>query len=300
MRKTWFIHIAILFSLVLCNLLTSAIQKLDEQRGTPTIASQETTRPTAIPKTDEKRDTPTVASQETSQPTATAPQDMIWRLLEQVNKDRALADLRQLTGEAPLCTVRGCHTITDRRTGSEGLYWTKDYIYQQLASLGYSLVLRDWTRAGYADQNLIARKPGVSLPEEEIYFVAHIDGVKTPDEDRFPAADDNASGAVDCLEVARVLSSYSFDRTIVFLFSTGEEEGTLGVQSYLSQLSQKELDAIKYVIDIDMVGYDANNDGVMQLWHADHPPSLALAQRMQETIQAYQLNLVPQLTAGCG
>lgn len=52
----------------------------------------------------------------------------------------------------------------------------------------------------------------------------------------FPAADDNASGVVDLLEAARVLSKYSFDRTLVFFFSTGEEEGALGVKSYLNDI----------------------------------------------------------------
>jgi Zn-dependent M28 family amino/carboxypeptidase len=174
-----------------------------------------------------------------------------------------------------------------------------DYLHDNLLSRGYSVEFQDWSRSGYADRNLIARKPGVISPTEEIYFVAHVDGKKYVGE-RYPAADDNASGAVDNLELARVLSSQPFSRTVVLFFSTGEEQGLLGVKSYLAQLSPNELASIKYVVNVDMVGYDGNGDEVMQLWHDGHPPSLALTQMMSETIRAYQLNLAPLLIIGCG
>jgi putative aminopeptidase FrvX len=117
---------------------------------------------------------------------------------------------------------------------------------------------------------------------------------------RNPAADDNGSGVVDLLELARALSSHSFERTVVLFFSTGEEQGTLGVRSYLSQLTASQLSSIKSVINIDMVGYDANHDWAMELWHGGHAPSLALAQWMKETIKGQQFNLVPELVVGCG
>ena len=231
---------------------------------------------------------------------STARVDKTWQMIGQVNKDRALADLRQLSGDVPICTKSGCYTITNRLDGSVGLHWAKDYIYQELVNFGYSPEIQDWSRSRYSDQNIVTRKQGISSPNEEIYFVAHIDGVKPAGKGLFPAADDNASGVVDLLEVARVLSSYSFNRTIVFLFTTGEEQGTSGVRSYIDQLSQGELSSIKYVINVDMVGYNADNDGGIELWYGGHPPSFALAQTLDETIKAYQLKLVPRFVVGCG
>jgi hypothetical protein len=233
-------------------------------------------------------------------PATIPPDDIVLEMLGQVNISRALVDLKQLTGEVPICIGTGCYTITNRLTGSEGLSWAKEYVYTELARLGYSVEIRDWSRAGYADQNIIARKPGVLHPEEEIYFVAHLDGVKPGLDGQFPAADDNGSGVVDILELARVLNTYSFSRTVILLVSTGEEQGTLGVQSYLSQLSPIELNSIKYVVNIDMVGYDANHDRVMELWYGDHSPSFDLVNLMKEIIQTYQLELVPGFVVGCG
>jgi hypothetical protein len=244
----------------------------------------------------------TLALNEFDQPTEVHPINVGWEVVGQVNKDRALTDLRKLTGEEPICDDNGCFTISNRLTGSKGLLWAKKYITEELVKLGYSVEIYNWHRSGYGytDQNLIAKKLGVSIPGEEVYFVAHIDGVKKGFEQHFPGADDNASGVVDILELARTLSKHSFSRTIVLFFSTGEEQGALGVKSYISQLSPKELNSIKYVVNVDLVGYDANGDAVMELWHGNHAPSLALTQLMSETIEAYQINLTPNILAGCG
>ena len=276
-RRTLALCSIIPLGLVFAVGLTSVCQKQTEYRGM---------QPASI--------------KELSQTTVISPTEVVWEMLGQVNRDRVLNDLRRLTGEEPICAGIGCYTITNRLTGSEGLHWAKDYIYEELVGLGYSVESWDWSRSGRADQNLIARKLGVFSPAEEVYLVAHVDGAKTDVEERFPAADDDASGVVDNLEVARILGSFSFSRTVVLLFSTGEEQGMLGVQSYVDQLSPQELGSIKYVIDIDMVGYDANRDGVMELWHAGHSPSLALTQMMSETIRAYQLDLAPRFVVGCG
>ena len=231
---------------------------------------------------------------------AITPEDIVWEMIGQINIDGALNNLQALTGESPICINNECYTIKNRLTGSEGLGWAKQYIYKEISNLGFSVEFRDWSRSGRSDQNIVIRKPGALHPEEEIYFVAHLDGVGGSSEVSYPGADDNASGVVDILELARVLSHYSFSRTIVLLITTGEEQGTLGSQSYLSQLTPIELSSIKYVVNLDMLGYDANQDGVMELWHGGHAPSIELVNTMSEIIQAYQLDLSPGFVVGCG
>lgn len=219
---------------------------------------------------------------------------IVRQMLEQVNIERALSDLKKLTGETPLCIDNRCTTIVDRETGNEGLDWAKVYVFKELVDLGYSVEYRDWSHSGFADQNIKATKPGVLHPEEEVYFVAHLDGIKSG-----PAAVDNASGVVDLLEMARVLSKYTFSRTVVLFFSTGEEHGVLGARSYVDQISPEGLRAIKFVVNVDMIGYDADRDRVMQLWAGDHPPSLAFAQSLSDLITQYHLDLIPRTISGC-
>jgi hypothetical protein len=231
--------------------------------------------------------------------TAIVQDPIVGELLQQVNGDRALNDIRQLSGEIPVCVGTDCTTISNRFTGSIGLEWAMDYLHDNLVSMGYSTELRDWSASGYTGQNLVARKEGAVTPTEEIYIVAHVDGVRSTG-GRGPAADDNGSGTVDLLELARIIKDHQFERTIVLLFSTGEEQGTLGVTAFFKHLSQLELSHIKFAIDVDMVGFDDNGDRVMELWHGDDPASVALTQMMSDTIRAYQLQLDPRLTTGCG
>lgn len=223
----------------------------------------------------------------------------VWDMLARLSRDRALSDLRQLAGETPICVEAGCATIANRKTGNSGLVWALDYLDENLRNAGYSVQRWNWASSGFSGQDLIVRRTGVLSPSEEIYIVAHVDGVQGTGE-RYPAADDNASGVVGLLELARILRGYSFQRTVVLLFTTGEEQGTLGVESYLAQLSPAQMALISSAIDVDMIGYDGNGDRAMELWHGDHPPSLQLTRMMSDTIRAYQLNLNPRLVVGCG
>jgi hypothetical protein len=230
-----------------------------------------------------------VTIEQTYTPTQLSTSSDVSAVINAVSKDRILTDLRRLTGADQVCLDHGCYTITNRVTGSVGLLWAEDYIIEQLNSLGYAVQIQDW--GGYAKHNLIVRKTGTLSPEEEIYFVAHMDGVNVP------AADDNGSGTVDLLEVARMISRRDFEKTIVLLFSSGEEQGTQGVSYYLDHLNPKQLAAIKYVINMDMVGYDQNSDGIMELFNGDQP--LNFVRFLADIIASYHINLAPQIVSDC-
>ena len=235
---------------------------------------------------------------ETSHDLEFVPYQIIWQMLTRIDRNRALVDLRRLTGEEQICIKTGCFTVINRLTGSQGLDWAQSYIYDLLVNLGYKVELNNWSRSGYADQNLIARKEGKKFPEEEVYFISHIDGIAKGIEVT-PAADDNASSVVNGLELARILSDYDFERTLVLFFSSGEEQGYIGVDEYLEQLTDEELGRIKYAVNRDMTGYDGNGDTVMKLFHGGHPPSVALAQDLGNLVTAYQLDLAPIPVVGC-
>jgi hypothetical protein len=218
--------------------------------------------------------------------------DNVWVLIGQVNQTRVLTDLRRLTGVEPICLNNNCNTITNRITGSDGLKLAENYVIDQLTSMGYIVQIQNWSKNGYSDNNLLVRKPGKVFPGEEIYFVAHLDG------ENCPAADDNASGVVSLLELARIISHLDFNRTLVLLFSTGEEQSTSGVESYIDQLTPQQLAAIQFVVNVDMIGYDKNMDGRMELFNGTQP--LDFVQLLSGIITDYQLNLQPEIYSDCG
>ncbi len=106
---------------------------------------------------------------------------------------------------------------------------------------------------------------------------------------------------VSLLELARVLSGRTLSRPVVLFFSTGEEHGSLGSHSFVEQYPER-LGEIKYLVSAEMLGWDSNNDGKMQLWSGDpvlYPSSMEFTQLLSEIITAYSLNLIPQIVTGC-
>lgn len=100
--------------------------------------------------------------------------------------------------------------------------------------------------------NVIATQTGTVYPEEYVVIGAHADSRSI---NTFaPGADDNASGVAGVLEVARILSKYTFDRTIIYCAFSGEEYGLYGSKYFANDFKTNDKDIIGYV-NLDMIGY---------------------------------------------
>lgn len=75
-----------------------------------------------------------------------------------------------------------------------------------------------------------------------------------------PGADDDGSGTALVLELARVMSKYRFDATIVFIAFAGEEQGLYGSTAWAEMARQKGLD-VEAVFNNDIVGNTLAGDG---------------------------------------
>jgi hypothetical protein len=87
--------------------------------------------------------------------------------------------------------------------------------------------------------NLLAKIPGATRPEEYVVYSAHWDHVgkaKEPNaegDDIFNGAWDNASGTAGLIEMARAFKAGPApERTVIFLHVTAEEQGLLGSEAY--------------------------------------------------------------------
>ena len=65
--------------------------------------------------------------------------------------------------------------------------------------------------------------------------------------------EDNGSGSALVLELARILSRYSFNRTMVFMLTIGEEQGLHGAEAYALWCQQNDV-KLKAVFNNDIVG----------------------------------------------
>jgi len=99
-------------------------------------------------------------------------------------------------------------------------------------------------------KNVVGELSGKQTPEK-IYIVgAHYD---TTSGGERPGGDDNASGTAGVLEVARVLSQYSFASTIRFIGFNAEEDGLRGSQDYVDNIVTAGNETIAGMISLDMI-----------------------------------------------
>ncbi len=91
------------------------------------------------------------------------------------------------------------------------------------------------------------------LRDTYVAVTAHYDHVGINNGEVYNGADDNGSGTVTILEAARQLAAKKEnERSILFIFHTGEEKGLLGSQYLTSHASY--VDSILANINMDMVG----------------------------------------------
>ena len=65
--------------------------------------------------------------------------------------------------------------------------------------------------------------------------------------------EDNASGTALVMELARVMSRYTFENTIVFMATIGEEQGLLGAEAFAQYIKNKNI-PLRAVLNNDIVG----------------------------------------------
>ncbi|MDO5655389.1 MAG: M28 family peptidase [Flavobacteriaceae bacterium] len=127
---------------------------------------------------------------------------------------------------------------------------TKNY-YQTIPDGTFSRVNGD-------ANNVIAYIPGTDKANEIIVISAHLDHIGTSGEKIYNGADDNGSGTIAVMNMAKAFKKaekqgFKPRRTIVFLHITAEEKGLLGAKYY----SDNPLFPLKNTItnlNIDMIG----------------------------------------------
>jgi hypothetical protein len=105
--------------------------------------------------------------------------------------------------------------------------------------------------------NVFAVLPGMDTSDKSIILIeAHMDSRCWDNCDTACLAEgmeDNGSGTALVMELARVMSKYSYNHTIVFMTNTGEEQGLLGARAFAKYAVQKGIQ-IKAVLNNDVIG----------------------------------------------
>lgn len=107
----------------------------------------------------------------------------------------------------------------------------------------------------YTTQNVIGYLPGTVQRDSFIVITAHYDHLGHMGKATwFPGANDNASGTAFLIELAHYFSQHEdFPYSVAFIAFSGEEAGLLG-SKYYTQNPLFDLDKIKFLLNIDMMG----------------------------------------------
>jgi Zn-dependent M28 family amino/carboxypeptidase len=166
-----------------------------------------------------------------------------------------------------------------------------------MSALGLTTSYHTWNACGISNRNVVAEKIGATRPSEIVLITAHLDDL--PAGSIAPGADDNASGSVGVWIAAEILRQSQFERTVRFVFFTGEEQGLCGSARYAAAVSAQNIVA---VYNLDMLAWDASGGPVLRLYTREasdpgYAGDLAIANTFVGVVNAYGLtgNLTPTL-----
>lgn len=145
----------------------------------------------------------------------------------------------------------------------------RDWIAQKFTDWGYTDVTTpSLYYNGDYHYNVMAVKQGYAEPDKVIVIGGHYDSITysqpTSPFDYAPGADDNGSGTVTTMELARIMAGYSYRKTIIFIAFTAEEVGLVGSNAAAADFYNSETD-VEVMFNYDMVGYDPNNYSELEI-----------------------------------
>ena len=210
---------------------------------------------------------------------------VVQQIINSVTQDSLIYFVRELSGAVPTIINGTSQTIQSRHKNQPGNALAETYIKQKLQSYGLSTTIQSFSTTG---KNVIATQTGTEFPNKKYIICAHFDDM--PSGTTAPGADDNASGTAAVIEAARILSQHSFPFTIIYALWDEEEQGLVGSAYYATQAANAG-DSILGVINMDMIAFDSNNDGVCNVHNRAVGSSVQIYQKMVEVNTQYGINL---------
>lgn len=130
---------------------------------------------------------------------------------------------------------------------------TLNWLKTQYSNYGYTpaqIVEDPFSYSGSTSKNLVVTKIGTLYPNTYVIVCGHYDTINGP------GTNDNGSGTVLLLEMARLLQNISTEYSIKFIHFSGEEDGLVGSNHYVDNVvnaTTPKMD-IRLVFNIDQAG----------------------------------------------
>jgi hypothetical protein len=205
---------------------------------------------------------------------AVALNPQIQRIVREVSASNIEAIIRKLASFGTR------HTLSETESDSRGIGAARRWIKQEMERYGQ---LSGGRLRVEFDQFTTPAAGRIPKPTEVVNVVATLPGRQPESVDRIfvvsghydscvctqsmtdatsdaPGANDDASGTAAVMEMARVMSRYEFDATLVFMAVAGEEQGLIGSTHWAEMAKEKKLN-IAGMFTNDIIGSSRAEDG---------------------------------------
>ena len=201
--------------------------------------------------------------------------------------DPAIVEIIGEVNESELWnTTYDLQAIPTRVFGSEGNREAGEYLYARLDGIpGLDVEFQ-----GGELNNVVATLPGSGNASSELVIVgAHYDSTSS-DPARAPGATDNACGVAIVMELARVMSGHSFDRTVQFAFWNAEEVGSYGSIDYATHAMDTGVPVVLY-LNYDSACYDPENRFILDIMYDSGSADIAALMADHNTLYGTNFTL---------
>lgn len=200
--------------------------------------------------------------------------------------------VRELSGDTITVIGGSPYRIFSRYWGSPSNPKAAQYIYEKLQSYGINVRYQNISSSCV---NVIGKITGTLYPEQYYVVCGHYDNFKLDPVpgplDTVPGADDNVSSISGILETAKLLVNFPLEYSVLFIAFDEEEKGLVGSLAFADSAVRQGMN-LKGVINLEVLGYDSDNDGKFML--ITNSNSEALAGYFLNAIQVYQIGLQGQ------
>lgn len=215
---------------------------------------------------------------------------LIQQMIDTVSTADVSGMIGDLSGENSITIGGSPYTIQTRNSyRTTPIEKATQYCYEYFQAQGLPVSYHNYTWDGNNWRNVVAEQAGTDNPGNIYIVCAHLDDV--PNASVAPGADDNASGSSAVLLAASILSRYTFENSIRYVLFTGEEQGLEGSYSYVQECAGAG-DNILGALNCDMIAYDGNMDGQIEVHCGTGAASGALGDVLIDTIGTYYLPLL--------
>ena len=198
----------------------------------------------------------------------------IYDIINAVSTDRIKADITTLANFGTR------HTLSDTISTTRGIGAARRWIKSEFEKISSDcknclnvFYQKDFVKKGTNKRivkdvqivNVVAIQKGTKYPNNYIIMSGDIDSrISNPNNftDDSPGANDNASGMAGTIEVARILSKYKFENSIIYLGLSGEEQGLFGGKGLAAYSKEKKWNIVG-ILNNDMIGNIKGIDGVI-------------------------------------